>query len=155
MIFTALLDKTHKTCSINTHPTKLIFAASDRHLVDEFYRAALLAGGSAQVQPTEGADESSYYKAVVVDFDGNHIGAMYRPHTFSRLGTSARSSDDKRIAEWQSDVASKSEHNAKYQSSSGSPKIIVNNIAPPVEVHRIKQDNKEDGEISTRESSLF
>ena len=54
------------------------FTASSQEQVDEFYRAALGAGGSdnGPPGPREGADR--YYGAFVLDPDGNNIEACYR-----------------------------------------------------------------------------
>jgi catechol 2,3-dioxygenase-like lactoylglutathione lyase family enzyme len=54
------------------------FAAKDKAMVDEFYRAALAAGGrdNGKPGPREGADK--YYGAFVLDPDGNNIEAAAR-----------------------------------------------------------------------------
>ena len=54
------------------------FAAKDEATVDEFYRAALAAGGrdNGKPGPREGAE--SYYGAFVLDPDGNNIEAVAR-----------------------------------------------------------------------------
>ena len=77
---------------------------------------------------------------------------MYRPATDHTLGSSLRVSDAQRISKWQSDVASRSEDHAGCRVSSTAPRIIVNNITttPTVQVRRVQQEVKEDGEISTR-----
>ncbi len=56
----------------------IAFAAPTKDAVDEFYRAALAAGGKDNGKPgrREGAD--SYYGAFVLDPDGNNIEACYR-----------------------------------------------------------------------------
>ena len=129
-------------------PSKLLFTAADSHSVDEFHAAALLAGGSSKVRPTEGHDESLYYKAVVLDFDGNQIGAMYRYN--APQAPSRQCSDAQRITRWQSDVLSNSERSSNRQPSL--PKVVVNNITttPAVEVHRTKPDTEAEAEISTK-----
>ncbi len=54
------------------------FAAKDNATVDEFYRAALAAGGrdNGKPGPRQGADP--YYGAFVLDPDGNNIEAVSR-----------------------------------------------------------------------------
>ena len=54
------------------------FAAKDKAMVDEFYRAALAAGGrdNGRPGPREGTDK--YYGAFVLDPDGNNIEAAAR-----------------------------------------------------------------------------
>ena len=54
------------------------FAAKDVATVDEFYRAALAAGGrdNGKPGPRQGAED--YYGAFVLDPDGNNIEAVAR-----------------------------------------------------------------------------
>ena len=52
------------------------FAAKDNATVDEFYRAALAAGGKDNGKP--GPREAGYYGAFVLDPDGNNIEAVSR-----------------------------------------------------------------------------
>ena len=52
------------------------FAAKDQATVDEFYRAALAAGGSDNGKP--GPRQEKYYGAFVLDPDGNNIEAVAR-----------------------------------------------------------------------------
>jgi catechol 2,3-dioxygenase-like lactoylglutathione lyase family enzyme len=52
------------------------FVAKDQATVDEFYRAALEAGGRDNGQP--GPRQPRYYAAFVLDPDGNNIEATYR-----------------------------------------------------------------------------
>jgi catechol 2,3-dioxygenase-like lactoylglutathione lyase family enzyme len=54
------------------------FIAPSKAAVDEFYRAALAAGGkdNGKPGPREGADH--YYGAFVLDPDGNNIEACFR-----------------------------------------------------------------------------
>ncbi|HEU4778907.1 MAG TPA: VOC family protein [Steroidobacteraceae bacterium] len=52
------------------------FAAQDNATVDEFYRAALEAGGRDFGKP--GPREAGYYGAFVLDPDGNNIEAVSR-----------------------------------------------------------------------------
>jgi len=54
------------------------FTAPSKAVVDEFYRAALAAGGrdNGKPGPRQGADQ--YYGAFVLDPDGNNIEACYR-----------------------------------------------------------------------------
>ncbi|MEO8017029.1 MAG: VOC family protein [Pseudomonadota bacterium] len=52
------------------------FAAKDQAMVDEFYRAALAAGGRDNGKP--GPRQEKYYGAFVLDPDGNNIEAVAR-----------------------------------------------------------------------------
>jgi catechol 2,3-dioxygenase-like lactoylglutathione lyase family enzyme len=58
--------------------THMAFTAPSKAVVDEFYRAALAAGGrdNGKPGPRKGADE--YYGAFVLDPDGNNIEACAR-----------------------------------------------------------------------------
>ena len=53
------------------------FAAKDKATVDEFYRAALAAGGKDNGKPGPRQD-AGYYGAFVLDPDGNNIEAVAR-----------------------------------------------------------------------------
>lgn len=55
----------------------LAFQASDRKMVDAFYRAALAHGGRDNGAPGERAYHPGYYAAFVLDPDGNNIEAVY------------------------------------------------------------------------------
>ena len=138
--------------SNKSNPTRVAFAASSRRIVDEFYLAAITAGGRSQGPPTEGQDEGTYYSARILDFNDNQIEVMYRSDAPRTLGNPPRGSEMQRISNWQNDVAYESEGRRTRHQTPESPKIIVNNITttPGVEVYRVKQISKADGEISTR-----
>jgi catechol 2,3-dioxygenase-like lactoylglutathione lyase family enzyme len=54
------------------------FAAKDNATVDEFYRAALAAGGRDNGKPGPRQGVNPYYGAFVLDPDGNNIEAVAR-----------------------------------------------------------------------------
>ncbi|KIV91794.1 hypothetical protein PV10_06297 [Exophiala mesophila] len=54
------------------------FPASSRSNVQDFFLAALKAGGKIHGEPAQ-RDALGYYSAAVIDFDGNSIEAVYRP----------------------------------------------------------------------------
>jgi catechol 2,3-dioxygenase-like lactoylglutathione lyase family enzyme len=54
------------------------FAAPSKQVVDEFYRAALEAGGKDNGPPGPRNVGDQYYGAFVLDPDGNNIEACYR-----------------------------------------------------------------------------
>jgi catechol 2,3-dioxygenase-like lactoylglutathione lyase family enzyme len=58
--------------------THVAFTASSRAVVDEFYRAALAAGGRDNGKPGMRRGGDTYYGAFVLDPDGNNIEACYR-----------------------------------------------------------------------------
>lgn len=60
-------------------PSHIAFSASDRSLVDAFYRAAIAAGGRDNGKPGIRAQyHPNYYGAFVFDPDGNNIEAVCR-----------------------------------------------------------------------------
>jgi catechol 2,3-dioxygenase-like lactoylglutathione lyase family enzyme len=60
------------------------FHAPSRHAVDEFYRAALSAGGSDNGSAGYRTEyDAGYYAAFVVDLDGNKLEAMWFDHRAS------------------------------------------------------------------------
>ena len=54
------------------------FPAASRAQVQDFFLAALKAGGKIHGEPCQ-RDASGYYSAAVIDFDGNSIEAVFRP----------------------------------------------------------------------------
>jgi catechol 2,3-dioxygenase-like lactoylglutathione lyase family enzyme len=54
------------------------FAAKDQAMVDEFYRAAMAAGGRDNGKPGPRQFSEKYYGAFVLDPDGNNIEAVAR-----------------------------------------------------------------------------
>ena len=58
----------------------IAFAARDKAMVDEFYRAAMEAGGrdNGKPGPRGAAQGEQYYGAFVLDPDGNNIEAVAR-----------------------------------------------------------------------------
>ncbi|KIW97660.1 uncharacterized protein Z519_01244 [Cladophialophora bantiana CBS 173.52] len=54
------------------------FPAASRAQVQDFFLAALKAGGKIHGEPCQ-RDAAGYYSAAVIDFDGNSIEAVYRP----------------------------------------------------------------------------
>lgn len=54
------------------------FAAKDSATVDEFYRAAMAAGGRDNGKPGPRQGAANYYGAFVLDPDGNNIEAVAR-----------------------------------------------------------------------------
>lgn len=55
----------------------LAFQAASRDMVDQFYRAALAAGGTDDGPPGERQYHPGYYAAFVRDPDGNNIEAVF------------------------------------------------------------------------------
>jgi catechol-2,3-dioxygenase len=59
-----------------TRKAHLAFLAESRHLVDEFYQAALAAGGKSNGAPGLREHGPKYYAAYVFDFEANNIEAV-------------------------------------------------------------------------------
>jgi len=55
----------------------LAFQASSREVVQQFYRAAVAAGGVENGEPGERPYHPGYYAAFVIDPDGNNIEAVF------------------------------------------------------------------------------
>lgn len=55
----------------------LAFQAADREQVDQFYAAALAAGGRDNGKPGERAYHPGYYAAYVLDPDGNNLEVVH------------------------------------------------------------------------------
>jgi catechol 2,3-dioxygenase-like lactoylglutathione lyase family enzyme len=62
---------------MTTGRTHVAFQANSRNVVEEFYAAALKAGGTDNGKPGERAYHPGYYAAFVLDPDGNNIEAVY------------------------------------------------------------------------------
>jgi len=71
--------------TVPTH-VHLAFQASDRAMVDDFYKAALAAGGTDNGGPGDRHYHPGYYGAYVLDPDGNNIEAVFHgPNTRSTV----------------------------------------------------------------------
>ncbi|KAL9126608.1 MAG: hypothetical protein Q9217_004365 [Psora testacea] len=146
------IDNLLTSDSETINPIDIAFSASKRELVDEFFSAALLAGGRSQVQPALRHDEHSYYSATVLDFDDNRVEVMYRVNEIRAPSGDLDTSDIQRISKWQKDVATNTDEQTSLRQGSESPRIIVNNVTttPAVEVYRVRSDPRAGGDISTR-----
>ena len=68
------------------------FPAPSRFAVQQFFIAALKAGGKVHGEPAVRDAKGCYYSAAVIDFDGNSIEAVFRPGALSTAsGNGARS----------------------------------------------------------------
>jgi hypothetical protein len=59
-----------------TRKMHLAFSAASRETVDQFYQAALAAGGKSNGAPGIREHGPKYYAAYVFDFEGNNIEAV-------------------------------------------------------------------------------
>ena len=69
---------TQATQSVPVGAAHVAFPATSRQVVQDFFSAALEAGGSIHGEPSQ-RDQHGYYSAAVIDFDGNSIEAVHRP----------------------------------------------------------------------------
>jgi predicted lactoylglutathione lyase len=70
------LFQSSRECSPTTS-VHVAFSAKSREAVDVFYKAALLAGGTAHIPPGIRSEyHPDYYAAYVLDPDGNNIEAV-------------------------------------------------------------------------------
>jgi catechol 2,3-dioxygenase-like lactoylglutathione lyase family enzyme len=67
-----------KGSSAGLNQTHIAFSAPSKAVVDEFYRAALAAGGRDNGKPGPRVGAGQYYGAFVLDPDGNNIEACVR-----------------------------------------------------------------------------
>lgn len=69
---------TQETPGVPAGAAHVAFPAPSRTHVQDFFVAALKAGGQIHGEPCQ-RDASGYYSAAVIDFDGNSIEAVHRP----------------------------------------------------------------------------
>jgi hypothetical protein len=97
------------------------FAAPSRAAVQDFFVAALKAGGKIHGEPCV-RDASGYYSAAVIDFDGNSIEAVHRPSY-----SDDKENDGKSVVSGMSSVRTSS--NLARSTVSRAPS--VRSVAPP------------------------
>ncbi|KAK5940690.1 hypothetical protein PMZ80_007107 [Knufia obscura] len=68
-----------ETPGIGAGAAHVAFPATSRQNVQDFFVAALKAGGKCHGEPLLRDPATGYYSAAVIDFDGNSIEAVYRP----------------------------------------------------------------------------
>lgn len=76
-IFISSLDSQASSMGKLTGRTHLAFQARDQKMVQNFYNAALEAGGKDNGAPGERPYHPGYYAAFVIDPDGNNIEAVF------------------------------------------------------------------------------
>ncbi|OCK84916.1 hypothetical protein K432DRAFT_319421 [Lepidopterella palustris CBS 459.81] len=67
-----------ETPGIKAGAAHIAFSAPSRTAVRDFYASALNAGGRPHGSPATRNDETGYFNAAVLDFDGNSIEVVYR-----------------------------------------------------------------------------
>ncbi|KAL8854026.1 MAG: hypothetical protein Q9221_001149 [Calogaya cf. arnoldii] len=119
-----------ETESIKASSAHIAFLAPSRNVVEDFFIAALKAGGRIHGEPTERDPATEYYSAAVLDFDDNSIEVMHR---HDKVASTSRSNDGleaDRVLSWEKKVAAStvSQHS---QCARASPGVIVTNISKP------------------------
>jgi lactoylglutathione lyase len=76
-IFVSSIDSKASSMGKLTGRTHLAFQAKDQKTVQNFYKAALEAGGKDNGAPGERPYHPGYFAAFVIDPDGNNIEAVY------------------------------------------------------------------------------
>ena len=123
--------------------------------------AALKTGGKIHGEPAIRDQETGYYSAAVIDFDDNSIEAMHREREREPSRRSESTTDDKRVLDWQNDVAKstvgggsqveKSSVGCGSQAGKNTARIIVNNVtAPAMVVSRSTAQIKDDSDMNAR-----
>lgn len=111
------------------------FTAPSRVAVQQFFTAALQAGGKFHGDPAV-RDGSGYYSAAVIDFDGNSIEAVYRPlfsddkeNDVKSVVSNAKSTATARSSA-QSSFSRAAPSEAKSTTSRAAPPTPVGNAVP-------------------------
>ncbi|KAL8658924.1 MAG: hypothetical protein Q9226_000715 [Calogaya cf. arnoldii] len=119
-----------ETGSIKASSAHIAFLAPSRNVVEDFFIAALKAGGRIHGEPTERDPATGYYSAAVLDFDDNSIEVMHRHHKVASTSHSNDGLEADRVLSWQKKVVAStvSQHS---QCARASPGVIVTNISKP------------------------
>lgn len=95
--------------------------------------------------------ETGYYSAGIIDLDGNSIEAMHREREKVTSAKTESIADDKRVLDWQKNVA-KSTIGRGSESNKTTARIIINNVtAPTMAVSRSTAQIKDDGDMSAKQ----
>ncbi|KAL8930376.1 MAG: hypothetical protein Q9172_000085 [Xanthocarpia lactea] len=116
--------------SIKSSSAHIAFLAPSRNVVDNFFIAALKAGGRIHGEPTERDPTTGYYSAAVLDFDDNSIEVMHRVGKAPNAHHSDHGQEADRVLSWQKDVAA-STVSRTSRSTRASPRVVVTNITKP------------------------
>jgi hypothetical protein len=104
------------------------FQAPSRTAVQHFFTAALKAGGNIHGEPAV-RDNSGYYSAAIIDFDGNSIEAVFRPDFSDDKENDVRSTvSSKAITKVATDVKSQ-----VSRAPASEAKSSLSRSAPPTE----------------------
>ena len=120
-------------------------------MVDEFFFAALRAGGRIRGEPAVRDFEAGYYSAAILDFDNNTIEVVHRDKSIHEKPPPAMElSENSRVMMWQKEVAEStiSKEPALRRSKE---KIVVTNVSnPTVVVTRSSPVRTSSGDSTTK-----
>ena len=103
-------------------------------MVDEFFFAALRAGGRIRGEPAVRDFEAGYYSAAVLDFDNNIIEVVHRDKSIQDKPPPAMdTSESNRVMTWQKEVAESTISKEPVLRRS-KEKIVVTNVSNPTVV---------------------
>ncbi|KAL9000894.1 MAG: hypothetical protein Q9169_000649 [Polycauliona sp. 2 TL-2023] len=122
-----LSQETESTKATSAH---VAFLVPFRNLVDDFFFAALKAGGRIHGEPIERDPATGYYSAAVLDFDNNSIEVMHRGSKVLNIHGVDHDLEADRVLSWQREVAAGTVSQVP-RSSKGSPRVVVTNITNP------------------------
>ncbi|MCJ1375849.1 hypothetical protein MMC20_007086 [Loxospora ochrophaea] len=113
-------------------PAHIAFSAPTRSAVDHFFTAALKSGGRIHGEPAVRDQESKYYSAAVLDFDGNSIEAVYREDKENMPSHAAYPSDGTRVVTLHKEIPrSVTASPTQSHITRNATRTIVNNMAAP------------------------
>ncbi|KAL8788450.1 MAG: hypothetical protein Q9213_001673 [Squamulea squamosa] len=119
-----------ETESIKATSAHVAFLAPSRSVVDNFFIAALKAGGRIHGEPAERDPVTRYYSAAVLDFNDNSIEVMHRGGKVQNANSSDRGLEGDRVLSWQKEVAASTVSQAP-PSTRASPRVTVTTITKP------------------------
>ncbi|KAI4209721.1 MAG: hypothetical protein LQ351_007375 [Letrouitia transgressa] len=126
------------------------FTAPSRSVVDQFFVAALKAGGRIHGEPAVRDQETGYYSAAVMDFDDNSIEAMHRDKATSDHCGSTASLNRDRVRSWQKEVAKSTSSQIPWAEKE-KPQIAIGNITvPTVTIAQPLSQTKSSGNIDSK-----
>ncbi|MCJ1462797.1 hypothetical protein MMC07_001400 [Pseudocyphellaria aurata] len=139
-----------ESSSVKATAAHIAFTAPSRSAVDAFFSAALKAGGQIHGEPAVRDQETGYYSAAVLDFDGNSIEVMHRDRNFEPARATVGNAGDPKVLSWQKDVA-KSTAGRDLPTTTGPAKVTVNNVmTPTMVVTQSSPETKPRNDISSK-----
>lgn len=106
------------------------FPAGSQKIVNDFFIAAIKAGGKCHGEPALRDQKSGYFSAAIIDFDGNSIEAVYRPDLLDEGYGSRPSSVSSVSSVKKPSMASKAPTMVSKASTAKPPATEVKSVAP-------------------------